>query len=192
VRFKAIFNSQLVFRYISASLLLLCPSVFAQIEVIEETATKRSEEQHKVAISMQALDAENIETLQVKTADQILDHLANVGRNATNNVNAGFSIRGVGTNNWHGNVSRAVGLYIDEVSLSTPYSGVLSVWRLPSRVSLPRHLLIRKPHLLWRLALVCMLNAVYFVTALREWAKVCYPLSWLIIPTPIFSSINAT
>lgn len=114
--------------YFALSFVLFCPLTFAQIEVIEVTATKRSEEQHKVAISMQTLDAENIETLQIRTADQILDHLANVNRNATNNVNAGFSIRGVGTNNWHGNVSRAIGLYVDEVSFSTPYSGVLSVF----------------------------------------------------------------
>jgi iron complex outermembrane receptor protein len=117
----------------SRSLLLLlgaatCPLVLAQIEVIEVTATKRIEEQHKVAITMQAIDAESIETLQIRTADQVLDHLANVGRNATNNVNAGFSIRGVGTNNWHGNVSRAIGIYVDDVSLSTPYSGVLSIF----------------------------------------------------------------
>lgn len=105
-------------------------SVLADIEVIEVTATKRLEEQHAVAVTMQAFDSETIEDLQLITADQILDHLANLGRNATNNVNTGFSIRGVGTNNWHGNVSRAIGIYTDEVALSSPYTGVLSVFDL--------------------------------------------------------------
>ncbi|AWB66285.1 hypothetical protein C2869_07500 [Saccharobesus litoralis] len=120
------------FNYLTSSIFVsafFLPNIcLAEIEVIKVTATKRLEEQHAVAASMQALGEKQIENLNIGSADQVLDHMANLSRNATNNVNAGFSIRGVGTNNFHGNVSRAVGIYSDDVSLSNPYTGVANVF----------------------------------------------------------------
>ncbi len=104
---------------------------FEESTVLEEvivTAQKRAESAQDVPISMQALTAAELENRGVGTADQILATLPNLNSNASSEMNIGFTIRGVGTNNYHGNVSRAVGIYQDEVSMSTPFSGVLGVY----------------------------------------------------------------
>ncbi len=106
-------------------------SIGAPASAIEEvlvTAQKTLQSQSQVSFSVQALDTETLEVLRIERADDILRHFANVGTNASNDVNAGFSIRGVGTNNFHGNVSRAVGVYLDEVAVNSPYAGVLAVF----------------------------------------------------------------
>lgn len=113
-----------------APLVLFSSPLQAEIERIQVTAQKRLEEQHTVAVTMQAYTKDSMTKLDIQKADDVLDHLANIGRNATSDVNTGFTIRGVGTNNYHGNVTRAVGIYMDEVSTSTTYSGVAGVFDL--------------------------------------------------------------
>lgn len=98
------------------------------LEEVIVTAQKRAESAQDIPIAMQALSATELENRGVGTADQVLATLPNLNSNASSDVNIGFTIRGVGTNNYHGNVSRAVGIYQDEVSMSTPFSGVLGVY----------------------------------------------------------------
>ncbi len=108
-----------------------------QIEEITITAQKRSESAQDVPISVQALSGEQISQLGILRADDILSHFPNVSTNSSNEVNTGFTIRGVGTSNYHGNVARAIGVYQDDVSISNPFSGVLGVFDL-ERIELLR------------------------------------------------------
>lgn len=98
------------------------------LEEIIVTAQKRTQSAQDVPISMQALTADELRDRGVSSAADVLAVLPNLTSNATSDINVGFTIRGVGTNNYHGNVSRAVGIYQDEVSMSTPFSGVLGVY----------------------------------------------------------------
>lgn len=108
-----------------------------QIEEIIVTAQKRAESAQDVPISLQALSGEQIRQLGIRRADDILFHFPNVSTNASNEVNTGFTIRGVGTSNYHGNVARAIGVYQDDVSIPSPFSGVLGVFDM-DRVELLR------------------------------------------------------
>ncbi len=122
----------------AALLSLLAPvAAHAQIEQIIVTATKRAKEQQKIPVTMQAFSGDELQYLGVDSAQDILTLSANLGINGSNEVNKGFTIRGVGTNNFHGNVNQAVGVYQDEVSMSTPFSGVLGVFDI-ARVEILR------------------------------------------------------
>ncbi|MEM7282090.1 MAG: TonB-dependent receptor [Pseudomonadota bacterium] len=109
----------------------------AQLEEIIVTAQKRVESQQDVPIAIQVVAGDEMNRLGVQDAGDITGLFANVNTNAANELNNGFTIRGVGTNNFHGNVARAVGVYQDEVSRGTPFSGVLGVYDM-ERVELLR------------------------------------------------------
>lgn len=114
--------------FISALVLTLSTAAQAQLEEIVVTAQKRSESLQDVPIAMQAVTGDQLERYNADSAEDILNLFPNLNTNVSNEVNKGFTIRGVGTNNFHGNVNRAVGTYQDEVSLSTPYTGVLGLY----------------------------------------------------------------
>lgn len=114
----------------STALVVLCATstAEAQIEEIVVTAQKRAENQQTVPIAMQSLQGDELNRLGIQDAGDIVSLFSNVNTNASNELNIGFTIRGVGTNNFHGNVARAVGVYQDEVSRGTPFSGALGVF----------------------------------------------------------------
>ncbi|MEM9207826.1 MAG: TonB-dependent receptor [Pseudomonadota bacterium] len=106
-------------------------SAIAQDSGIEEvvvTAQKRAENQQDVPISVQSIQGDALNRLGIQDAADVTDLFANVNTNAANEMNDGFTIRGVGTNNFHGNVARAVGVYQDEVYRGTPFSGVVGIY----------------------------------------------------------------
>jgi iron complex outermembrane receptor protein len=117
-------------------LLTLCiVSLFSEVnanendfEVIEVTAQKRSRPIQDVPISMQAFDGEALENFGADDVKSILSLLSNVSSNASSDLNSGITIRGVGTNNFHANVNQAVGVYMDEVSMSSPFSGAIGLF----------------------------------------------------------------
>ncbi len=120
-----------------AILVIASPAAYAELDEVVVTATKRAESLGKVAITMQAIGSEAIAARGIDSAEDVLLALSNLSINGSNEVNKGFTIRGVGTNNFHGNVNRAVGIYQDEVSLNTPYTGVLGVYDM-ERIELLR------------------------------------------------------
>ncbi len=101
-----------------------------QLEEVIVTAQKREENIQSVGLSIQALSRKEIEARAMTQASDILEQMTNIGRNAANGINAGFTIRGVGTNNFHGNVARAVSVSQDEVSYNNPYIGAMSIFDL--------------------------------------------------------------
>jgi iron complex outermembrane receptor protein len=113
---------------VAVGLSAIVPTANAALDEIIVTAQKRSESVQDVPIAIQTISGDELQNLGVTDADDILKLFSNVSTNASNEINTGFTIRGVGTNNFHGNVNRAVGTYQDEVSMSTPYSGVLGVY----------------------------------------------------------------
>lgn len=132
----------------------------ADFEEVIVTAHKREQPLHRLPASIQVLSSDDLQQKRIRSTDEILDHLVNVSRNASNDINAGFTIRGVGTNNFHGNVNRSVGVYVDETAIANPYSGTLSsfdlerieVLRGPQNVFFGRnsnagaiHLITKKP-----------------------------------------------
>ncbi len=114
----------------AVSVLWLCapPQATAQLEEITVTATKRATGQQTVPFTAQSVDGDELRARGASNAEEILELFANLSINGSNEVNTGFTIRGVGTNNFHGNVNRAVGIYQDDVSMSTPFSGVLGIY----------------------------------------------------------------
>ncbi len=112
------------------TLLCLPVTALAAIEEVIVTAQKRSESVQDVPIAIQALTGDQLLERKVDDAKDILDMFANINANAANEVNTGFTIRGVGTNNFHANTAQAVGVYQDGVSRGTPFSGILGVYDL--------------------------------------------------------------
>jgi iron complex outermembrane receptor protein len=98
------------------------------VEEIIVTAQKRAESVQDVPISIQALTGDDLNQYGVKRADDILGLFANVGSVTQAETNRNFFIRGVGTNDFHLNSVGAVGIYLDEVSITSPYGSTFSLF----------------------------------------------------------------
>lgn len=107
----------------AASLLLNYPlSVSAQIEEIVVTAQKRAESLQDVPISIDAFSGDEMNQLGVKSAHEVLKLIPNAGTVPQGGAKQNFFIRGVGTADFHLNVVGAVGVFLDDVSLNSPFS----------------------------------------------------------------------
>ena len=125
------FGMKILSRWIVSVIpLCLAATSHAVIEEIFVTARMRSESVQDVSIAIQTLSADEILARNIDNAADVLDMFANINSNGSNEVNIGFTIRGVGTNSWHANTAQAVGVYQDEVSRGTPFSGILGVYDL--------------------------------------------------------------
>ena len=101
-----------------------------RLEEVIVTAQKRAQSIQDVPITMQAFSGQQLREDAVKKVDDIIKMAPGLSLNYNNVSNSGITIRGVGTDNFHGNVNRAVGIYYDEAYMSTPYSGTLGVYDL--------------------------------------------------------------
>jgi iron complex outermembrane receptor protein len=101
-----------------------------RLEEVIVTAQKRAQSIQDVPIAMQAFSGQQLREDAVKKVDDIIKMAPGLSLNYNNVSNSGITIRGVGTDNFHGNVNRAVGIYYDEAFMSTPYSGALGVFDL--------------------------------------------------------------
>ncbi|MEX2525664.1 MAG: TonB-dependent receptor [Gammaproteobacteria bacterium] len=100
------------------------------IEEVVVTAQKRAESIQDVPITMDAFSGQRLREQSVKKVDDIVKMAPGLSLNFNNESNSSISIRGIGTDNFHGNVNRAVGIYYDEAFMATPYSGALGVFDL--------------------------------------------------------------
>ena len=101
---------------------LISSHIFAQaIEEVIVTAQKRAESIQDVPISMTALSGENIKEWGLGGADDLVNFIPNmsyIGSEATNINN--IYLRGVGDFSFHVNQVGGVGVYVDDVSMSSP------------------------------------------------------------------------
>lgn len=98
------------------------------MEVINVTAQKRVERVQDVPITMNALSGDLLETLRVSDTDDIEGLYPNLSTNNTSAINSGFSIRGVGTNNFHISGQQSIGTNIDDVAAITPFVSAIGVY----------------------------------------------------------------
>lgn len=92
------------------------------------TATKRAERVQDVPIAINAVGAAAILERRISSPDDLVRQFPNLSLKQTNTVATGFAIRGVGTQNLHLTAQQAVGQYIDEVSLVTPFTSQLGLF----------------------------------------------------------------
>ena len=103
--------------------------VFAQIEEVIVTAQKRAESIQDVPISMAALTGAQMDTLEIKRAQDIVRFMPNVAMNEViGDTQVNYYIRGVGEGNFHSNSVGAVGLYLDGVALNSPVSSAFAMF----------------------------------------------------------------
>ena len=93
----------------------------ALIEEVVVTAQKREESVQDVPIAISAMSQNQLDALNVKNTDDLLKAFPNLSVKPGGASNTGFSIRGVGTDNFHVTAQQAVGQYLDEVTLISPF-----------------------------------------------------------------------
>ncbi len=98
------------------------------LEEIVVTAQKREESAQDIPIAINAMSGEQLDTLQVQDTDDIVKLFANLSVQNPSAINSGLTIRGVGTFNFHITAAQSVGQYVDEVSLTGPYTSQLAVF----------------------------------------------------------------
>lgn len=119
--------------FVSAFSVLFTSNVFAQSSLIEEvivTAQKREESIQDVPIAISALTGNQLDTLNIKGTDDLLKAFPNLSVKPGGASNTGFSIRGVGTDNFHVTAQQAVGQYQDEVTLISPFVSTFGMFDL--------------------------------------------------------------
>ena len=100
----------------------------AQIDEIVVTAQKREQSLQSVPISISAMTADQFDVFDVTRSDDLESVFANLTTNQNSSANSGFAIRGVGTDNVHLSGQQSVGVYVDDVSMVSPYVGALAVY----------------------------------------------------------------
>lgn len=106
----------------SCCILLATQAAADVIEEVVVTAQKRAESLQDVPIAINAMTGDELDRLGVATAEGILKLVPNAGTIAQGGAKQNFFIRGVGTNDFHLNVVGAVGVFLDDVSLNSPFS----------------------------------------------------------------------
>lgn len=94
------------------------------------TARKRTENVQSIPIAINALGGEALLQRRIADPTDLVRQFPNLSFKQSSSVNAGISIRGVGTQNFHLTAQQAVGQYLDEVSLVTPFTSTLGLFDL--------------------------------------------------------------
>lgn len=100
------------------------------IEDIVVTARKRAENVQDIPIAINALGGDALLDRRIADPTDLVRQFPNLSLKQSSSVNAGISIRGVGTQNFHLTAQQAVGQYLDEVSLVTPFSSTFGLFDL--------------------------------------------------------------
>src|SRR3546814_10447 len=100
------------------------------IQDIVVTAQKRAENVQDIPIAINALGGEALAERRIADPTDLVRQFPNLSFKQSSAVNAGISIRGVGTQNFHLTAQQAVGQYLDEVSLVTPFSSTFGLFDL--------------------------------------------------------------
>ena len=93
----------------------------ATLEEVIVTAQKRAQNLNDVSISVTAATAKDISDLRIETAIDIAKLSPNVDIKSTlGGLNPAITVRGVGLNDFNVNNNPSVGVYVDEVFLTSP------------------------------------------------------------------------
>ena len=87
------------------------------IETIIVTASKRKQSLQKIPLAANVLNSRDIIELGIIDIENILTQFPNLSSNATTEHAFGSSIPIIGTNDPHGHVSQAEGVYCDETRM---------------------------------------------------------------------------
>jgi iron complex outermembrane receptor protein len=118
-----------IFTYtVLLSSLVIAVPAFAQLDEIVVTAQKREQSLQDVPISISAMTPEQFDVFDVTRSDDLEAVFANLTTNQNSSANSGFAIRGVGTDNVHLSGQQSVGVYLDDVSMVSPYVGAIAVY----------------------------------------------------------------
>ena len=118
--FRKLFVARLL--VVAGVLAYFSTTAIAQIEEIVVTAQKRAESLQDVPISISAFSDDEMDRLGVNSAHDVLKLIPNAGSVPQGGAKQNFFIRGVGTADFHLNVVGAVGVFLDDVSLNSPFS----------------------------------------------------------------------
>ncbi|MCJ2180980.1 TonB-dependent receptor [Novosphingobium album (ex Hu et al. 2023)] len=99
-----------------------------EIEEIVVTAQKRAENAQDVPIAISALSGDALSDKNVGDAGDLVKMFPALSVKQQGTINNGLSIRGVGTQNFHVTAQPAVGQYLDEVSMVTPFTSKLGLY----------------------------------------------------------------
>ncbi|WP_257551695.1 TonB-dependent receptor [Sphingopyxis sp. DBS4] len=94
------------------------------------TAQKRAQNIQDVPITMQAVGGEQLAQRGIQSAYDIPKIAPNITVSTQGAANRQIAIRGVGTNDFFGNATGSVGVYMDEVTMSAPYLTNLGLYDL--------------------------------------------------------------
>ena len=100
----------------------LAPAAYsAEIEKIQITAQKRTQNINEVGVTTTAFNGEMLEELGIESAVDLGDHTPGlVAVNSTSGSTPIFAIRGIGLDDFSPNNTSGVGVYTDEVFASSP------------------------------------------------------------------------
>ncbi|MGI9284798.1 MAG: TonB-dependent receptor, partial [Pseudomonadales bacterium] len=101
-----------------------------ELEETVVTAQKRSQSIQDVPIAMQAYSSDQMRAMSVQKASDITRMAPNINISGNSPANQQINIRGVGTNDFFGNATGAVGIYMDEVTMSAPYLTGIGIYDL--------------------------------------------------------------
>ena len=111
-----------LFPIVSCTLLSAQAGAQSVLEEVVVTAQKRAESLQDVPIAINAMTGDDLDRMGVLTAEQVLKLVPNAGTIPQGGAKQNFFIRGVGTADFHLNVVGAVGVFLDDVSLNSPFS----------------------------------------------------------------------
>jgi iron complex outermembrane receptor protein len=93
------------------------------LEEIVVTAQKRAENIQNVGLSIAALSAEQVDSMNVGGAKEIVNHVSGVLVNDNFGTYTSYVIRGIGQNDFEANSSPSAAVYVDDVYQANTIAG---------------------------------------------------------------------
>ena len=103
-------------------------STMAQIEEIVVTAQRREASAQDTPIAINALSGDQLDEYGVIGADDLEQSFVGITTNNSGPVNAGISIRGVGTSSFHVSTQQSVAVYIDNIYQISPVTSAIAAF----------------------------------------------------------------
>lgn len=103
-------------------------STMAQIEEIVVTAQRREASAQDTPIAINALSGDQLDDYGVIGADDLEQSFVGITTNNSGPVNAGLSIRGVGTSSFHVSTQQSVAVYIDNIYQISPVTSAIAAF----------------------------------------------------------------